>query len=201
MDKQIGLEKLLRNQELCQNVKKGNKMQKYHKGDLVHVVKDLGACMSHFTSDCDAIVMYTYKEQYGGDSQQEKSYCIHIKGKGETSWYEEHQLELIERNRLELLQQWENEEEKERKLHSDLDWIFANGNDVLHGASGATIDALGTCLGVSNLWGSHGEGFVYYQNATAILSLAKPFLESGDKTGWLAFAKSAVAQAAMGKRE
>ena len=166
-------------------------MQKYHKGDLVRVAKDL----------CDAIVMYTYKERYGGDSRQEKSYCIHIKGKGQTSWYNEQQLELIERNRLDLLQQWENEEEKEKKLHSDLDWIFANGNDVLHEASGATIGALATCLGVSNLWGSHGEGFVYYQNAMAILSLAKPFLESGDKTGWLAFADKESAVLAQEARQ
>jgi hypothetical protein len=90
---------------------------------------------------------------------------------------------------MDLLKVWKDEEEKERKMHSDLNWIFANGKEVLHSASGATIEALASCLGVKNLWGSHGEGFVYYKNAMNILSLAKPFLESGDKAGWVAFAE------------
>ena len=90
---------------------------------------------------------------------------------------------------MDLLKTWKKEEEEECKLHSDLDWIFSNGNSVLRGAKGPTVEALGRCIGMSNLWGSRSEGYVYYVNAIKILSLAKPFLESGNKTGWLKFAE------------
>lgn len=165
-------------------------MQKFKNGDYVRVVKDLGRCMSHFTADCDAIVIHSYKDKYGGNDRQANEYCIHIKGQGETSWYSEEQLTLIEKNRIDLLKIWKKEEKEEKRLHSDLDWIFANGKSVLHSASGATIKTLADCVGVGNLWGPHGEGFVYYQNAMAILHLAKPFLESNDKAGWIAFAEN-----------
>ena len=164
-------------------------MQKYEKGDFVHVVKDLGPMMSHFEKDCDAIVMYSYAEKYGGDQRQEKKYCIHIKGHGEVAWYYESQLKLIEKNRIDLLKKWESEKKAEEKQKSNLDWIFDNGKDVLNSAHGATVSALAKCLGCSNLWGSHGEGFVYYQNAMAVLKIAKPFLKKSDKSGWITFSK------------
>lgn len=89
--------------------------QKYAKGDHVQVAKDLGEHMSHFESNCEAIVMYTYYERYGGDDID--SYCLHIKNKGESSWYEEHQLTLIEKDRLDLLDEWIEEEKQEEKRY------------------------------------------------------------------------------------
>lgn len=163
-------------------------MQKFKKGDLVRVAKNLGPFMSHFTSDCDAIVLGSYKDQYGGsDLEDTIDYTIYTKKDGESSWYEENQLTLIEHNRIDLLKLWKEEKKKENKLHSDLDWIFANGESVLNHPTNATIEALGSCAGLNNLWGSHGEGYVYYQNAITILHFAKPFLESCDKSGWLTF--------------
>ena len=80
-------------------------MQKFHKGDLVHIAKDLGPSMSHFESDIDAIVISSYNDKYGnGDT---KSYTLHLKGFGKCSWYYEHQLTLIKYNCLDLLKQWE----------------------------------------------------------------------------------------------
>ena len=162
-------------------------MQKYKKGDLVHVAKNLGTSMSHFTSDVEAIVMGSYKDLCGGSDT--KSYTLHIKGEGETSWYYEHQLTLIEHNRFDILKTWEEEEKAEEKQKGDLDWIFKNGKEVLKSTHGATVSTLAKCLGCSNLWGSNGEGFVYYQNAMAIMMMAKPFLEKDDKSGWLSFSK------------
>lgn len=158
-------------------------MQKFKKGDHIQVAKDLGSMMSHFTSDCEAIVMYTYSEKYGGGDID--SYCIHIKGQGEVSWYEEHQLELIEADRLDLLNEWETKAEDEAEMKSDLNWIFNNGSDVLKGTHGATVATLAECFGLTNLWGSHGEGMTYYLNARKTMLMAKPFLEAGDKEGWL----------------
>jgi len=163
-------------------------MQKFNKGDHVMVAKDLGKSMSHFTNDCEAIVMYTYAEKYWGDDH--KSYCLHIKGRGKSSWYYEHQLELIEANRLDLLEEWEREAKEEADMKSDLDWIFAHGKEVLESAHGATVSALAKCFGLTDLWGGRGEGITYYSNAISTLTMAKPFLEAGDKEGWLNHCKT-----------
>ena len=100
-------------------------MQKFHKGDWVQVAKNLGSHMSHFTADCEAIVIGSYADQYGGENS--KSYTLHLKGCGETSWYKEQQLTLMEGGRLDKLKHWEDEKEAECKQKGDLDWIFANG--------------------------------------------------------------------------
>ena len=164
-------------------------MKKFNKGDLVHVAKDLGPSMRHFTADIDAIVIGSYNDLYGGGCTRD--YSLHLKGHGKVSWYHENQLELLERNRGDLLATWEAEQEAERKQKADLDWIFENGPEVLSSAHGASIEALGKCVGMTNLWGSHGEGFIYMQNAFAILSVAAPFLESRNKAGWLELCQSA----------
>ena len=104
-------------------------MQKFHKGDLVQIAKDLGPTMDHFTSDCEAIVIGSYSDQFGGGDT--KNYTLHLKGMGKTSWYEEWQLTLIKKNQIGLLDQWEEEEEAERKEKSNLDWIFEHGKEVL----------------------------------------------------------------------
>lgn len=166
--------------------------QKYHKGDHVQVAKDLGESMSHFTSDCEAIVIGSYTDQYGG-GRESSSYTLHLKGRGQSSWYDEWQLELIEANRLDLLEQWEEELKQDEAMKSDLDWIFSHGRDVLKSASGATVEALAKGLGCTNLWGSRGEGITYYQNALFVLGIAKPYLEGGDKEGWLKLCAEGVA--------
>jgi hypothetical protein len=163
-------------------------------GDLVHIAKDLGPMMRHFTADCDAIILELGRERShnvdGSESDPLDRLCVlYIKGHGQTAWYHLRQLTLLEHNRCDLLKVWKDEQEAEDKMHGDLDWIFANGLAVTQGADGATIGALATCLGVTNLWGSRGEGMTYYLNAIQILHLAAPYLKTNDKAGWLAFCK------------
>ena len=162
-----------------------SKKQKYKNGDLVRIADDLGPTMRHFRSSADAIILYSYNDKFGcGDTD---NYALHIKDSGFHAWYKEHQLTLIEKNRLDLLDEWEREEKEYEEKVSDLDWIFENGSDVLKGAHGSSIQALAECLGVGNLWGSHGEGIDYYFNSIKVLSIAEPFLREGDKAGWLKF--------------
>jgi hypothetical protein len=168
--------------------------QKFHNGDWVRVAKDLGPEMSHFPSDCEAIVVGSYADQYGGSNGT--SYTLRLKDGGETSWYYESQLTLIEAGRIDKLKQWKDEAEAERKQKSDLDWIFANGPEVLKRPHGASIQALADCFGLTNLWGSRGEGFIYYENAMMTMAVARPYLESGDKDGWLAQCAGVMAGAA-----
>ena len=149
---------------------------KYQPGDHVMIAKDLGRYMSHFKADCAAIVL---------EAESPHHYALHIKGSGFHAWYGEHQLTLIETGCGEMLAAWEAAEEAESVLKSDLDWIFAHGDEVLRGASGDTVGALAQCFTDKDLWGPQGEGFTYYQNARSILTMAKPFLLAGDKAGYL----------------
>ena len=159
-------------------------MQKFKKGSLVRIAKDLGDSMSHFTADRDAVVLYSYAEECGGENTD--SYGLHIEGNGHSAWYEEHQLTLIEEDGFYKLKQWEDADAEEEKIKSDIDWIFKNGKEVAEVAHGATIKTLAMCLNITNLWGNHGEGYIYYQNAHAILAIAKPFLLTNDKDGYIA---------------
>ena len=159
--------------------------QKFNKGDYVQVAKDLGPYMPHFQNDCKAIVIGSYADQYGGSN--DGSYTIYIKGSGETSWYDEPQLTLIERNRIGLLEEWKVEANKKYKTQSNLDWIFENGPDMLVNAKGASIQALANCFGLTNLWGNRGEGITWYTNASHTMQLAAPFLLKKDKEGWLKY--------------
>ena len=163
------------------------KVQKFKKGDLVRIAKDLGPSMSHFQSDCDAIIIGSYADKYRGDNTD--SYTLHLKGRGQVSWYEEHQLTLIKPNCIDLLRQWEAAEAAEFTMRSNLDWIFSHGEEVLDNKYGASVGALAACFGVTNLWGRRGEGITYYSNMMETLLLAKPFLQSEDKVGWLKKAK------------
>jgi len=157
--------------------------QRYNTGDHIMIAKNLGEGMSHFTNDAEAIVKYTYSQKFGGDNID--SYCLFIKDHGETSWYHEHQLTLIEENRSDLLEIWEKEKEDEIKLKSDIDWIFDNGPVVADSPHGASVSTLASCFGLTNLWGSNGEGITYYTNSMGTLQIAKPFLLKKDKKGWL----------------
>ncbi|MGL4233203.1 MAG: hypothetical protein ACRDAM_15905 [Casimicrobium sp.] len=161
--------------------------QKYHHGDLVRIAKDLGRHMQHFQSDCEAIVIGSYADQYGGGERERQEFTLHIKGSGQRSWYEERQLLLIETQQFALLEQWKKDEAEAEKLASDLDWIFANGAQVLEKTHGATIASLSRCIGIKKPWGKNGEGITWYANAWWTITLARPFLEANDKTGYLKF--------------
>jgi hypothetical protein len=162
---------------------------KFKIGDLVHINKKMPPMMSHFTCDKDAIVVqYSHNECQKGN-MFEHSYSLFIKSHGETAWYHDSNLKLIKHNQFQLLEEWWNKAKEEERQKSNLDWIFKNGNSVLKSAHGSTVSALAACLGCSNLWGSRGEGFVYCQNAIKVLTMATPFLETSDRSGWLEFSK------------
>lgn len=158
--------------------------QKFHRGDFVRVAKDLGPHMRHFTADCNAIVLGSYADQFGGDATDQ--YALLLEGHGACAWYYEKQLTLIDANRGDLLQDWEDKQRRDAEEKSDIDWIFANGKDVIAQGYSASLQTLATSFGLHNLWGPRGEGVDYAANAAGTLELARPYLETGDKDGWLA---------------
>lgn len=147
---------------------------KFRVGDLVYAVKNQGPSRSHFPSDCRAVVI----EANGG-------YGLFLEGHGKHWWYEDEHLTLIEHNRADLLAEWEDAQEKELEQQSDLDWIFQNGPELVESCPGASVQTLGACLGVRNMWGSCGEGMTFYMNAMAVLDVARPYLKERDKQGFL----------------
>jgi len=83
--------------------------QKFSRGDLVRIAKDLGPHMTHFKSDCLAIVCYSDRDSdddSDADPGEPPSYSLYLENGRESSWYEEHQLTLIEPSRLDLLAKW-----------------------------------------------------------------------------------------------
>ena len=169
--------------------------QKFNHGDHVMIAKDLGRGRDHFTNDCEAIVIGSYRDKFGGDNTD--SYTIYIKGHDEHSWYYTADLTLIKDGQQALLEEWKAAAKVKATREGDLDWIFENGEEVLKGASGATISALADGFGFKNLWGSRGEGMTYFMNARAILQASEKYLRAGDLPGWkVASAKHKEATAA-----
>jgi hypothetical protein len=160
--------------------------KRFNTYDLVRVAKDLGVSMKHFTSDCNAIVL---KCNNSGNR-----YSIYIEGQGDTSWYEEDQLTLIASNQEDLLSKWRLEARREYIQLSKLNWIFTNGKSVISNPHEASVVTLGRCINrhfsEEDLWGSRGEGITYYFNMLNMVEIAKPFLETGDKKGWLEHCKN-----------
>lgn len=74
--------------------------QKFERGDLVRVAKDLGPSMAHFTADCDAVVLGSYADQYGGGQEwKSDSYGLLLLEENgrpyrSSSWYKEGQLTM-----------------------------------------------------------------------------------------------------------
>ncbi len=80
------------------------KEQKFKRGNLVHIAKDLGSRMSHFYNDVDAIIVGSYADLYGG-SNTESYMVMFVETGGRGCWYEEHQLTLINEGGKHLFQE------------------------------------------------------------------------------------------------
>ena len=64
------LEKFLKNKRLPLST------QKFHKGDVVWVAKDLGSTMAHFTGGCHAVVAGSYTDICSSHGTNNKDYGL-----------------------------------------------------------------------------------------------------------------------------
>lgn len=160
-------------------------LQKFRRGDLVHITKDMPHWMRHFDSDKDAIVLYSYAERYGSESieRNHKQYSVLFWPDGdECSWYDEDQLTFIRHvgevgiEQVSLLRSQRESNEK------NLDWIVANWPTIRDNVPGATMSELLRLAGVKYPWGPHGEGYIYYQYARYLFKHIDPVLSTGDKS-------------------
>jgi len=153
--------------------------QKFKRGDVVHIAKDLGPSMSHFPADKDAIVMGSYRDRFGGSNVDSYTVMFCDTG-GEWSWYHTHQLEFLRYGGEEEITQVKKSREAREKVEIDLEWIVSNWNDIREKPSGATMHELMRRIGIMNPWGSRGEGITYYSNARATFLLLDSVLSTGD---------------------
>lgn len=135
------------------------KKQKFRRGDLVRVAKDLGPMMAHFQSDCNAIVIASYAEKYGGDDTHQ--YTIFVEGSGETSWYYEHQLTFI-RHAPDLLEIWKDQEDAARRDAADILWIKAHWEELKSSISATSILTLFDTIGFKSQFLANGEYYCLF---------------------------------------
>lgn len=153
--------------------------QKFKRGDVVHIAKDLGPMMSHFTADVDAIVMGSYRDQFGVGSTSR--YTLMFLDGYECSWYDEYDLTLLRHGGEEEITKVKQAREAKEEQESDLVWIVENWKKLKkEGIGGATLNELIRLMGVAEPWGPRGEGVDYYINAQAAVRILDPVLCTGD---------------------
>ncbi len=74
--------------------------QKFAVGQKVYVAKDLGKTMSHFRSDQEATIAYSYGQMYGGDTDD---YMVTFKDGSNGGWYNERNLTAIKYSTLDKI--------------------------------------------------------------------------------------------------
>jgi len=154
------------------------KKQKFKRGDVVHIAKDLGPSMAHFENDLEAVVMGSYRDQYGGDNAKDYTLMFCRDG-NEVSWYGETQLTFLRHGGEAEIERIKFEREKRKSTERDINWIMANWLGIRENPSGATLAALMRLIGIENPWPS-GEGWELAENQMRTFALFDPILSTGD---------------------
>ena len=137
------------------------KEQKFKRGNLVHIAKDLGECMSHFENDFDAIILGSYSDLYGGNDTN--SYSIMVKETGNSiSWYYESQMTLIDEGGEHLIVEAKKKRDEVSAKNKDLKYILSileKGN-----LSSESILILFDLLGFKSSFLRNGEFYCLYSD-------------------------------------
>ena len=158
-------------------VKIPEKPQKFKRGNLVHIAKNLGSMMDHFTNDVDAIIIGSYKDQYGGSNTE--SYTVMFADDGSTcSWYEEDQLTLLDEGGEYLIEEAEKIAKAWLVQATDLKWIVENWS-TSDAFSAATILFLFEKIGYQSSFLRNGEYIALYSDWWGVL----PFFDFLIKIG------------------
>ena len=135
--------------------------QKFKRGNLVYIAKDLGPLMSHFTSGVNAIVVYSYAEQYGGENIS--SYSVMFLDDGNlSSWYHESQLTLVEEGGEHLFEIAQENRKKVSEKNKDISYILSQLDEGNFGSE--SILFLFDMLGYQSSFNRNGEFFILYRD-------------------------------------
>lgn len=157
-------------------------MQKFKRGDVVHIAADLGQSMSHFTKDVDVVILGSYADQFGGGNV--KDYTVLFCSNGnEVAWYEEHQLTFLYYGGEKLISKIKKEREGRQEVEGDLNWIVDNWRVIKtrgRGYPSASMDKLMSLIGITEPWGRHGEGIDRWTHIQYTLTHLDPILMTGN---------------------
>ena|SRR3990167_5492411 len=89
--------------------------QKFHRGDLVRVTVDLKRTPSrkHFPTNLEAYILGSYADLcHGRDDRAKSEFALHIVPsghvrRGHSSWYQEHEFELVCKRNLRTIERLE----------------------------------------------------------------------------------------------
>jgi hypothetical protein len=153
--------------------------QKFKRGDVIQIADDLGTSMSHFRAACEAIVIGSYADQFGGSDSE--SFTLMYTDDGEQcSWYYGRQLTFVREGgevEIEAIDQARKEREA---IESELQWIVDHFEEGCRNLPGASLVKLMSMIGIDKPWGARGEGMTYYDNAMGTITLLQPVLRLRD---------------------
>ncbi len=160
---------------------------------MVRIAKDLGFGMGHFESDQDAIVIYSYRDKYGGSNT--KDYSILLCQSGETTaWYSEHQLSFIKHVGDDGIKAVTSDKEKREAQQTSLEWIVKEWPSIHDNIPRSTMEHLMRLVGITNPWGPNGEGIEYGYNACLAFEILNPILMTGDISQVREFFRASVSR-------
>jgi len=135
--------------------------QTFNRGNLVRIAKDLGQSMSHFENDKEVIIVGSYADQYGGSDRT--SYTVMFPDNGNTSsWYNEHQLTLVDIGGEHLITEAKKRREEVSKQNKDLNLIIKNWEKNEWKLSSETILFLFDKIGYKTSFLRNGEYFILF---------------------------------------
>ena len=156
------------------------KAQRFKRGDVVHIVKDLGPSMAHFENDRDAIIIGSYRDLYGGEDNINDWTVMFCDTGCEVSWYHTSQLTFLRHGGEAEIEKVKLARDLRVTTERDINWILANWRSIREHPPGATMGKLMELVGITNPWGRNGEGITYYSNVARTCLLLDPALSTGE---------------------
>lgn len=154
-------------------------MTKFKRGDVVRVADDLGPQMSHFRSGEDAVVMGSYRDQFG-HGRGPDNYTVMFLDGAEHSWYPACTLAILRHEDEVFIEGIKAAAKELEAVQSQLPWIVENWPGIREkGVPGASMATLMKGVGITDPWGPQGEGFCYHQNAQLTMALLDDVLKTG----------------------
>lgn len=154
------------------------KPQRFKRGDVVHIAKDLGPAMKHFDNDQDAIILGSHQDQFGGDKVDIWTVMLCDSG-ARSSWYHTNQLTFLRHGGEQEIQKVEalcsSRQNQERNIH----WILANWSKIRLHTPDSTMEKLMELIGITNPYGFRGEELNYYFNAFCTYQMFDSVLSTG----------------------
>lgn len=134
--------------------------QKFQRGNLVYISKDLGEMMGHFKCDRNAIIRYSYCDKYSS-STTDHSYSVMFEDGSTSAWYEEDKLTFVEEGGEHLLEKARAVFDEEVKQLKDFNYIVPNLDK--EEISSETILFLFDKLGFKTSFHDNGEYFLLFK--------------------------------------